>query len=95
MRLAADASSDLRFEKPLCIPVSLHWSYRQVHFPPIGSDARQGIAALVPSRSLTLTMIIGSPEGALGAGTFFAFSDFSRSSGAFARTGDRDRSRCR
>lgn len=31
----------------------------------IGSEAKHGIEALVPSRSLTFTIIIGSPAGAI------------------------------
>ena len=41
----------------------------------IGSDARHGIEALVPSRSFTFTMIIASPAGA-GAGAGFSFLSF-------------------
>lgn len=38
---------------------------------PMLSVARQGIAVLVPSRSLTLTMIMGSAVGAILAGLGF------------------------
>ena len=41
----------------------------------IVSDAKQGIAFFVPSRSLTLTMIMGSC-GTAGAAFFFSFFSF-------------------
>lgn len=64
----------------------------------MGSDARQGIAAFVPSRSLTWTMIMGSPVGAGAAFfSFFSFFGFSVDCGSvfasagFSRSGDRGR----
>ena len=39
---------------------------------PMGSEAKQGMEALVPSRSLTLTIIMGSLVGAI----FFSFFSF-------------------
>ena len=68
----------------------------------MGSDARQGIAAFVPSRSLTWTIIMGSPVGAGAAFfSFFSFFGFSAGGGSvacstgFSRAGDRGRGRSR
>lgn len=68
----------------------------------MGSEARQGIAAFVPSRSLTWTIIMGSPVGAGAAFfSFFSFLGFSAGSGSTAvstglpRAGDRGRGRPR
>lgn len=64
----------------------------------MGSEARQGIAAFVPSRSLTWTIIMASPLGAGAAFfSFFSFLGFSAGSGStdasigFSCAGDRGR----
>jgi len=64
----------------------------------IGSLAKHGIAALVPSRSLTFTIIIGSLVGAIVSAAFFFFSFLGMSAGLsspFAGGGERGRGRSR
>lgn len=77
MRLSSDTRRDLGFEQPCTTYVSiLH--VLSIQLVPsnilIGSEAKQGIAALVPNRSLTFTTIIGSPVAAGAA--VFSFSFF-------------------
>lgn len=57
----------------------------------MGSEAKQGIAAFVPRRSLTITVIIGS-EGGAGAAAFFFF--LSRRASSSGRPRSRSPSRC-
>ena len=74
--LSTDSSSDLSFEEA-CENVSDRTQRKmgqldnKQHHAPTGSEAKQGMAALVPSLSLTLMTIIGSPDGALVAMLFF------------------------
>ncbi len=108
MRFAAYPSGDLGFEQ-FCRYV--RWGRRQhvktrrrkegkegkeeTEDVLIGSLAKHGIAALVPSRSFTFTMIIGSLVGASVGAAFFRFSFFGVSA-AFVGGGGRSRSRgCR
>ena len=75
MGLSTDPSGDLSLEEAYDIvseqaQLKMDWPDREQRHSPTGSEAKQGMAALVPSLSLTLTTIIGSPEGALVAMLF-------------------------
>lgn len=59
----------------------------------IGSDARHGIAAFVPKRSLTLTTIIGSADCAATAAFFSLFSLFLSRFSSFSSRSVRSRPR--
>lgn len=59
----------------------------------IGSDAKQGIAALVPRRSLTITVIIGSEDWTGAAAAFFFFF-LSRRASSSGRVRSRSLSLC-
>lgn len=93
MRFTSNARSHLRFEQFCRTVRDIRHIRRMRRGVLIGSDARHGIAAFVPRRSLTLTTIIGSADCAAAAAFFSLFSLFLSRFSSFSSRSVRSRPR--